>query len=180
MVRASESANFYLQEIRRLENDLEDARKAILQMLPDELDCLLKSYTHCESRSETYEWSRDIYRQVLAAAAGGDPDFNEPPPPKPPTGDHGSGFSGGLTVAQPGGSRPVIEFLGNVPEHDRFPHHRPDSWRHDLPAKLEKRIADAMGMFVRRRERRSRYRRQYQTPSPRRPPERVCSEIKTS
>jgi len=56
--------------IRRLRDELYEARWALitLGLIPEEAQRLLRGYSRCELREETYRWERDAADGVIALA----------------------------------------------------------------------------------------------------------------
>lgn len=56
------------ERIRRLEEELWTARRAIIDLMPDGTRRVLTSYYHCGSRSETYKWEHDAVEEIIGHA----------------------------------------------------------------------------------------------------------------
>lgn len=58
----------YDEKIRRLEDDLAQARWTVIDLLPEAIGKRLTSYYSCESRHETYDWEQLIIGEIIALA----------------------------------------------------------------------------------------------------------------
>ena len=58
----------YEDRIQHLENELFKARYAIIGLMTDEMQNLLKGYYHCKSRKEGYEWESQVVDKIVAIA----------------------------------------------------------------------------------------------------------------
>jgi hypothetical protein len=56
------------EEIRRLESELDEARSAIIELMPDEVAQTLGSYIHCETREQTHGWEGDVADRIIELA----------------------------------------------------------------------------------------------------------------
>lgn len=55
----------YEEEVRRLKTELYLARRAIIDLMPDEVGRLLGSYYSCESRHESYVWKDNVVDALI-------------------------------------------------------------------------------------------------------------------
>lgn len=58
----------YDGEIRRLENDLDHARRAIIRLMPEPVQEILDSYYRCTSRIELHQWKSKVIDQLVEFA----------------------------------------------------------------------------------------------------------------
>jgi hypothetical protein len=56
------------QEIRRLQMDLDHARRAIIRLMPESLRDVLYSYHQCTSRGQLYQWRDAVSDQIIEFA----------------------------------------------------------------------------------------------------------------
>jgi hypothetical protein len=58
--RYPELVNPYEETIKRLEYELYEARRAIISLMPEEVQKILGSYSSCESHADTYSWGGHV------------------------------------------------------------------------------------------------------------------------
>jgi hypothetical protein len=58
----------YDGEIRRLRNDLDLARRAIIGLMPERVQEILDSYYRCASRIELHQWKNEVIDQLVELA----------------------------------------------------------------------------------------------------------------
>jgi hypothetical protein len=56
------------ERIRRLEEDLYEARCAVVSLLPEPIQAIAESYHKCKSRSEADQWKERLVEGVIARA----------------------------------------------------------------------------------------------------------------
>lgn len=56
------------ETIRRLESDLYMARLDIVRLAPEQFQSLLESFYSCASRTDAYQWQREVADKVADAA----------------------------------------------------------------------------------------------------------------
>lgn len=54
------------QEVRRLKDELDDARRTILSLMPDAIHRELNSFYQCESRAASHRWLEDVADRLIA------------------------------------------------------------------------------------------------------------------
>jgi hypothetical protein len=57
-----------ISEIEQLVHQLDDARWAIIELMPSQLQAILESFFNCESREETIGWNASIADTIIAGA----------------------------------------------------------------------------------------------------------------
>lgn len=58
----------YQQKIRRLEDGLYLARYTIVELMPDNVQEIMKGYYSCRSRQELYRWKHEVVEQIINLA----------------------------------------------------------------------------------------------------------------
>ncbi len=56
--------NFLKQEIKQLREDLYESRRAIIDILPDEISELLREYSQCHCYKDLVSWRRSVIKQL--------------------------------------------------------------------------------------------------------------------
>jgi hypothetical protein len=60
--------NPWEETIDRLKNELDQARRTILLLMPQNVQPVLSSYFSCEARQQTYGWESDVADKIIALA----------------------------------------------------------------------------------------------------------------
>ena len=56
------------EKVKRLEDEVYDARWTILRLMPNELQDILRSYVRCATPDDTYRWKREVAAKIVALA----------------------------------------------------------------------------------------------------------------
>ncbi|HEY4212200.1 MAG TPA: hypothetical protein VGM84_12010 [Steroidobacteraceae bacterium] len=69
MTQLKNFATQYDERIRQLENELDDARRAIIRLMPETVQEILDSYYQCTSRIEFHHWKSKVIDELVELAS---------------------------------------------------------------------------------------------------------------
>jgi hypothetical protein len=107
------------QEVRRLKDELDDARRTILSLMPDAVHGELSSYSQCESRAASCRWLEDVAARLIERVEATQRSaYHQPRAPCPlcDSSPNSPYDEGGFTV--PEGLRRHLVGWGNVSQCD--------------------------------------------------------------